>query len=125
MTNEEVVRRYFWCMDNEEWEQMAPLWHPDAVMRATGARLREGRAHVIELLSKLFEPWPEHRDEPTRLIHAGDTVVVEVTFTGRTRDGRAVSFDAVDVFDLRDGQIVRMSNWYDTAYARRQLAGTT
>jgi len=32
-----------------------------------------------------------------------------------------VSFDAVDVFDLKDGLIRRMSNWYDVAYARSVL----
>jgi ketosteroid isomerase-like protein len=45
-----------------------------------------------------------------------------VTFTGTTGDGRTVTFDAVDVFDLRDGRIRRLSNWYDVAYARKMIA---
>jgi hypothetical protein len=48
--------------------------------------------------------------------------VAEVTFSGTTADGRDVTFDAVDVFDLEDGLIRRFSNWYDIAYARRVLS---
>jgi ketosteroid isomerase-like protein len=122
MTNDEVVRRYFWCLDHEDWPQMRSLWHEDGILRAVGARPRDGLEQVMDLFSKLFVPWREHQDAPTRVIHAEDTVTVEVTFTGRTPGGREVSFDAIDVFDLRDGRIAKMTNWYDTAYARKMLA---
>jgi ketosteroid isomerase-like protein len=122
MTNEEVVRRYFYCLDHEDWVQMRELWHDDGTLRAVGARPRDGIEDVMNLFGKLFVPWPKHCDEPTRIVHGGDTVLVEVTFTGTTGDGREVSFDAIDVFDLRDGKIGRMTNWYDTAYARKMLA---
>jgi ketosteroid isomerase-like protein len=122
MTNDEVVRRYFWCLDHEDWTEMRRLWHQDGVLRAVGARPRDGLEQVMDLFSKLFLPWPQHEDAPTRIIHAGDTVTVEVTFTATASDGREVSFDAVDIFDLSDGRIVKMTNWYDTAYARKMLA---
>jgi hypothetical protein len=48
---------------------------------------------------------------------------VEVAFTGRTTAGRPVAFDAVDVFDLAGPRIRRLSTWYDTAAARRQVHG--
>jgi ketosteroid isomerase-like protein len=122
MTNDEVIARYFHCMDREDWDGMREIWHEDAVMRATGARTREGREQIIDLLSKLFVPWAQHTDAPTRTIPAGDTVTVEITFTGTTHDGRRATFDAVDVFDLRDGRIAKLSNWYDIAYVRKLLA---
>jgi ketosteroid isomerase-like protein len=119
--NEETVRRYFVCLDTEDWAQMRELWHEDAHLRAVGARPRDGVDEVIGYFSNLFTPWPKHEDRPTRLIVSGDTVVAEVTFFGTTPDGLEVSFDAVDVFDLRDGRIVRETNWYDIAYARKVL----
>jgi ketosteroid isomerase-like protein len=122
MSNVDVVRKYFYCLDNEDWVQMRELWHEDGVLLAVGARPRNGREDVMGLFAKLFVPWPQHRDDPTRLISDGDTVVAEVTFTGTTEDGRDVSFDAIDVFDLRDGRIVKETNWYDTALARKLLA---
>ncbi len=50
-------------------------------------------------------------------------MTAEIDFRGRTEDGRPVTFKAVDVFDLVDGKIARVSIWYDTHGVRRQLAG--
>lgn len=122
MTNEEVVRTYFVCLDTEDWTLMRTLWTPDSELRAVGARPRAGVDEVIGYFSRLFQPWSSHRDAPTRLIAEGDTIVAEVTFTGTTPDGGDVRFDAIDVFDLYDGRISRLTNWYDIAYARRVLS---
>jgi ketosteroid isomerase-like protein len=122
MTDDEVVRRYFACLDAEDWPTMRTLWNEDAELRAVGTRPRNGADAVVEYFSRIFAPWREHTDAPSRFIAQGNTIVVEVTFSGTTRDGRAVSFDAVDVFDLVGGRIQRLSNWYDVVYARRVLA---
>jgi ketosteroid isomerase-like protein len=121
-----VVLRYFRCLDTEDWRGMAELWCDDAELRAVGARPRRNRDGVIAYFSKLFLPWPEHEDTPTRLVisERDQTVLAEVTFSGTTEDGRAVTFDAVDVFDFRDGSIAKLTNWYDVDYARRALAHT-
>ncbi|MHB8736481.1 MAG: nuclear transport factor 2 family protein [Terriglobales bacterium] len=124
MTIEDPVRSYFTCLDTEDWDAMRELWHVDAELRAVGARPRQGIDEVIEYFAALFAPWPQHRDAPTRVLTSGHTVVAEVQFTGTTADGRDVTFDAVDVFDIEDGQIRRLSNWYDVAYARRILSGS-
>lgn len=100
---------------------MRTLWSDDGELRAVGARPRHGADEVIGYFSKLFTPWPRHTDSPTRIISQGDTFVVEVTFTGSTPSGRQVTFDAVDVFDLDQGRIRRLTNWYDLDYARRVL----
>lgn len=120
-SNEQVVRRYFVCLDTEDWDTMRTLWNSDSEMRAVGARPRRGVDDVIDYFSKLFTPWPRHVDAPTRLIAGQDTIVAEVTFTGTTPEGREVSFDAIDVFDLVDGRIQKLTNWYDIAYARAVL----
>jgi ketosteroid isomerase-like protein len=122
MTAEEVVRSYFACLDAEDWGTLRTLWNDDAEMRAVGARPRSGADAVVEYFSRVFAPWREHTDKPTRFITQGDTIVVEVTFTGTAQDGRVVNFDAVDVFDMVGGRIQRLTNWYDIAYARRVLA---
>ena len=103
---------------------MPELWTADAQLRAVGARPRSDRDGVIGYFSKLFDPWPVHRDHPERLIvsEADQTVVAEVTFTGTTPDGREVRFEAIDVFDFEDGRISKLTNWYDIDYARRALS---
>jgi ketosteroid isomerase-like protein len=67
--------------------------------------------------------YAEHEDQPVRRIKDGSTVVVEVSFTGRTTAGRPVAFDAVDVFDLAGPRIRRLSTWYDTAAVLRLVRG--
>jgi ketosteroid isomerase-like protein len=122
MSVEATIHDYFRCLDEEDWVGMEALWTEDGRLRAVGARPRHGRQEVLGFFAKLFAPWREHEDRPTRIVVAGDVVTAEVLFIGTTQDGREVTFDAVDVFDLRDGRIAAMSNWYDIALARKALA---
>jgi ketosteroid isomerase-like protein len=124
MTNEQVVRRYFECIDREDWAGLRQLFAPSASLSAVGARSRTGLDEIVDYYERALGPWTHHSDVPTRLIAAGDTFTVEVKFTGETPDGRTVTFDAVDIFDLCDGSIVAFSSWYDTDYARRALTMT-
>ena len=123
---QDVVRRYFRCLDSEDWNGMRELWRDDGRLHAVGARPRIGADAVIGYFSKLFDPWAVHTDEPGRLIisEPDQIVVAEVLFSGRTVNGRDVRFEAVDVFDFVDGRISKLSNWYDIDYARRSLAVT-
>jgi ketosteroid isomerase-like protein len=115
------VLGYFSCLNDEDWDRMATLWDVDARMRAVGARPRRGRDDVLGYFTRLFEPWTTHVDLPTRVVVDGDVVVAEVTFTGRSRAGVEATFDAVDVFDLRDGRIMALSTFYDLVAARRAV----
>lgn len=122
--NEQLARRYFKLLNDEEWDGFRDLWTDDAEVVAVGARPRHGIDGVMTYYKKIFGPWSKHVDEPVRVMSAteGDTVTVEVRFQGWTHDGRHVAFDAVDLFDLRDGRIRRLSSWYDIDYARRAIA---
>lgn len=119
-----VALRYFECLNTEDWDGMRAIWREDGLLRAVGARPRDDRDGVIGYFSKLFDPWPAHEDRPTRLVisERDGTVLAEVTFTGTTPDGREVRFEAIDVFDVVDGAIAKLTNWYDIDYARRSLS---
>ena len=102
---------------------MRTLWNEDGCVRAVGARPRNDLDGIIAYFTKIFEPWAVHEDSPVRFLvsEPDQTVVVEVVFTGTTRDQREVRFDAVDIFDFADGRISRLTNWYDIDFARRSL----
>ncbi len=119
------VSAYFAAVNAGDWAALAGLWEPDAELVATGARPRHGREDIMAYYPRVLAGYAEHEDRPVRRIKDGSTVVVEVAFTGRTTAGRAVAFDAIDVFDLApgSGRIRRLSTWYDTAAVRRQVAG--
>lgn len=111
----ETVQGYFTALNDEDWELMASVLHPELDLIPSGSRPRIGSDKAIAMFQKIFERFPVHNDNPTRFICDGNTVVVEITFNGATADGTEVSFDAVDIFDVEDGQICRLSQWFDTA----------
>ena len=110
-----VVKDYFVALNDENWELMASVLHPELDLIPSGSRPRIGSDKAIAMFQKIFERFPVHQDNPTRFICDGNTVVVEITFNGATADGTEVAFDAVDIFDVEDGQICRLSQWFDTA----------
>ena len=116
-----MVTGYFDALNGENWALMRELWDVHAELRAVGARPRRGRDEVMSYLEPIFGPWATHLDQPTRFIVAPSTVVVEVQFTGVTHAGRELSFDAVDVFDIGEHAILRLTTWYDLAWLRKQL----
>jgi len=117
----QTIDAYFECINNEHWDRLAELFSVDAELRAVGARPRAGRDDIGTYFREALGPYPEHRDEPTRIIPAGQTVTVEIHFEGRLDNGRPLSFDAVDVFDFLGDRIQRLTSWYDSAQVRRDL----
>jgi ketosteroid isomerase-like protein len=116
-----VVLAYFDAINHENLDRLGELWAEHSELRAVGIRARHGREQVMNYFSGLFEPWRAHADTPTRFIVASDTIVTEITFTGTTQAGKSLTFDALDVFDLMDGRISRLTTWYDLAWVRKQL----
>lgn len=125
MSGEESMRgalkRYFASINDEDWDGLAALFHPEAQLRAPGIGAVGGGEGVAGYYQAALAPYPEHRDEPTRILLCDSTATVEIHFDGRLANGRPLSFDAVDVFDFRDGLIHRLSSWYDSHQVRRDL----
>ena len=120
-----AVISYFDALNDEDWDGFGIIWAEDASVHAVGARPRHGVGEVLDLYKKIFEHWPRHVDIPGRTFIDGDTVTVEVHFVGTTDEGRDVEFDAIDVIDLEDGRIKRITTWYDTARVSELIAGTS
>ena len=116
-----VVHRYFELMNADRWDVFGEVWAEDAEHWAVGGGSRTGRDEIVAFYARLFRAWKVHDDRPTRFIPSGDTVAIEVTFSGTMHDGRSLEFPAIDVIDVRDGLIARLTNWYDISWVRRQL----
>jgi ketosteroid isomerase-like protein len=120
--NDRTLQAYFDGINREDYAAVAALFHPDGELLAPGSGARRGAAEIEAYFQDALRLYPEHLDDPTRFIHAGPTVTVEIHFTGRLLSGDRLEFDAVDVFDFDDdGRIVRMTSWYDSHAVRRQL----
>jgi ketosteroid isomerase-like protein len=113
---------YFDGMNSERYDDVAALFTDDAELQAPGSALRHGRSEVEDYYRAALRPYPEHRDEPTRVLVADRTATVEIHFTGALASGARLEFDAVDVFDFDDdGRISRLSSWYDSHDVRSRL----
>ena len=116
-----AVERYFAAINAEDWAALADVFTPDVEISTVGAAPVRGRDAALAYFPRLLAGYTEHTDTVTRWIEAPDAIVTEIGFDGRLADGRPVVFDALDVFDLRDGRIARVRTWFDTRDVRRQV----
>lgn len=122
MEPEETIAAYFAGINEERYGDVAALFSPDGQLLAPGTEPRVGAEAIAAYFAAALKPYPVHHDGPTRAIHAGSTVTVEITFTGELASGAPLTFDAVDVFDLdAEGRIVKLSSWYDSHDVRQRL----
>lgn len=116
-----AVRSYFEAMNAEDWDRLGQVLAEDCVIDLIGAAPIRGRDAAIAYYAGLLANYPEHLDDPTRFVVAGDVVTVNIDYRGRTTDGHEVVFPALDVFTVVDGQVASVQIWFDTLGVRGQL----
>jgi ketosteroid isomerase-like protein len=121
----ELIDNYFRAVNTENWELMAQVWNETGELVAVGVTPRVGRDRILEYFPRILAGYAEHVDTPSRIVTAGDTVLVEIDFVGRLRSGSPITFNAIDVFDLVDGRIQRLSTWYDSYSVFKMVAEAT
>lgn len=110
-----LVEKYFDAVNNHKWEQLADVFHPDVTVQHGMTLSTQGREKAVRLLQAVVRQFEQHEDVPTRYVIDGDVAAVEIRFSGRRPDGRALNFDAVDIIDTDGDSITRVVSWYDTA----------
>ena len=121
METREIVQAYFDRMNSEDWEGLGELFHEEAVLEAPGFPRQQGRDTVRTYFQAALGIYPTHYDDPVRVVVAGDTATVNIHYEGTLANGYQLIFDAVDVFDMRDGRIGELTSWYDSHMVRREL----
>jgi SnoaL-like domain len=115
---------YFDGINSERYGDVAALFAPAGELQAPGAGVVRGRAAIENYFRAALSPYPQHRDEPTRILIADRdrAATVEIHYAGALASGFAIEFDAVDVFDFDDeGRITRLTSWYDSHEVRSTL----
>ena len=118
-----AVEAYFAAINSDRFADLAAVFATDVEIVTTGAPPVIGREAALAHFPVVLAGYSSHDDAVTRWIEAGDTVVCEIVFSGTLTDGRAVTFDALDVFDTADGWITRVGTWFDTRSVARQIKG--
>jgi ketosteroid isomerase-like protein len=119
-----VAREYLRRLDAGD-PTIVDLFADDATFYFPKFGLGHGKAQLLEMIGKLGEVVASiaHDTASAVFLQAGDMVVVEGVSKGVLRDGR--SWEAgktpagryADVFDVRDGKIVRLHVYVDPDYA--------
>jgi ketosteroid isomerase-like protein len=117
-----VVEAYFAAINADAFAELAGVFAEDVEIHTVGAEPVVGREAALVHFPEVLANYAEHSDRVTRWIETRDAIVTEIDFAGKLTDGRPVVFPALDVFDLRDGRIARVTTWYDTRDVRRQVA---
>ncbi|MFB8387499.1 AMP-binding protein [Microbacterium sp. NPDC055910] len=112
-----LLERYFTAVNSRDWDALRSVLHPDISIRHADLLESHGVDSVVRLYQAILHQYREgeHEDRPTRILIQGDLVAVEIQATVVKLDGTRVEFPAVDMIDIQDGLIRRVSTWYDTA----------
>lgn len=73
-----------------------------------------GHEALIRWIERWLEAWDDTWEETDEIVESGDTVVVSTWVYGRGRiSGMEISQRLVDVFELRNGKVLRITEYLD------------
>jgi ketosteroid isomerase-like protein len=116
-----VVEGYFWAVNSGAFADLEKVFAEDVAIHTVGAKPVVGRVAAVAHFPRVLAGYAEHEDQVTRWIETAAAIVTEIHFRGRLQDGREVDFEALDVFDLHEDRITKVTTWYDTRDVRRQV----
>jgi uncharacterized protein (TIGR02246 family) len=123
-----VIERYVAALNAGDGATVADSFAEDAVWTLDGELPISGTWRGREMIlneffgaaAKLFEPGST-RVEVTRMIAAGDDVVLEWTSRARTTAGDRYENHCIGVFTIAEGKITSVREYMDTAYAQQRF----
>ncbi len=127
--NVQLVRRANAAFNSGDYERFAESLHPEIEFRdhahaADAPQALKGAQVVLSLLAEWRESFEDFRAEISEYIDAGDNVVCVTRWTGRGKaSDAAVDVSQVDVYELRDGKIVRATLAYPDKTTALEAAG--
>jgi uncharacterized protein (TIGR02246 family) len=124
-----VVDDYFAALARRDVEAMAELWAPDGDEHIAGQVDAVGPGGVREYFTEFFAAFPDFALEVRSTVTEGDRSAVHWTAVGThlgslwgvEPTGARVTFEGIDLLEVRDGLIVRNDAVADTLSIARQL----
>lgn len=127
---EDKVRSYYEAMDNRDVEAMVAHWSEDGVEDVVPIGVIRGRDELRGFLTELFAAMPDASTTITRLIAGEQDCAVEwrlegtfngAPFMGIEPTGTRIELREVSVVELKDGEIVGLTAYFDGASYARQI----
>jgi ketosteroid isomerase-like protein len=98
--------------DTEAW-RLGPEFEYDLTRTDSPLRGTYSRVQMSRVVEEFLGPWESVRYEPDRIIEQGDRLVIPFTTYFRGRQGIELETRATWLWELRDGEIVRLTLYQD------------
>jgi limonene-1,2-epoxide hydrolase len=122
--NTTLVREFCDLMAKRDAEATRPYFAPNAVYQNTGMPASVGAAAIVENLGAQFAMFPDSYEYRVMNIAAnGDVVMTERLDMIRGADGKLHGVPVMGTFVLRDGKIIRWTDYWDTALPPKMMTG--
>ena len=115
---EEMVRRYFQYVNEENFEEFFNLFDPEVGFHAPFGFDVQGVDNIKPFYSLIISAAPDHVDTPLEILVSGNQAAVLVEAVAGTAGG-SFTFYASDWFVFEEGKIKTLSIFFDTL----QVAG--
>jgi ketosteroid isomerase-like protein len=126
--NKAVVLRFLEALARGDREAAREAFAEDATWHYPpslgGPGVHRGRDAIFDVYfavdERLYDTGTRRYDLSVRgAVAEGDSVAVELRHRGRTRDGRPYQTDYHVLYQLADGRIQRVREYFDSLYVRR------
>jgi ketosteroid isomerase-like protein len=126
--NKAVVLRFLEALSRGDRDTARGAFAPDASWHYPpslgGPGVHRGRDAIFDVYfavdERLYDTGTRRYDlEVLGAVAEGDSVAVELRHRGRTRDGRPYQTDYHVLYQLRDGRIQHVREYFDSLYVRR------
>ena len=121
MAIEDTVKKYFECVNEENFEALYGLFCDDADLSSPVGIRAQGLEEIKAFYSNVLTAYPEHVDAPLHILVQGDMAAVLIDFKGRSDTGTDVSFIAADWFTFENEKIKTIKIFYDSMALIRTL----
>ena len=124
MSAKEVVRQFCDGMVNRDAEALRPLLADEVVYQNAGMLAAEGIEATLAALTFQFEMFPDSYEyETINAVSEGDVVMNERLDYIRDPDGNRHGLPVMGSFVVRDGKIVRWTDYWDSALIAKMMCG--
>ena len=110
-----LAKRFFDAIEAGDVEAVGVIYAPDAVIWHNTDGAEQGREDNLKTLAGVVRFLSERRYTERRVGAFPGGFVEQHVLTGRRPDGQSVSLAACIVCQVKDGQITRLDEYFDSA----------
>ena len=118
---EEIVKKYFKLINEDNFDGLFTLFDPQVEFRGSFGFKADNLEDVKPFYLEIPVHYTEHIDTPVDMFVSGNKVAVFIDFVGKTKKGTSIAFKAMDRFVIEDGKIKSLSIFFDTFILHKQL----